>query len=63
MTSPGFQLSRRDNFRRIYLLGALRVEEGQNSLRIPRGKAQSLLVYLALNLHTCHRREVLADLL
>ncbi len=63
MISPGFQPAWRDNFRRIYLLGALRVEEGQNLLRIPRGKSQSLLVYLALDPQAGHRREVLADLL
>ena len=49
--------------RRIYLLGSLRVEQGNQPIRLPGNYGQSLLAYLALYPRTPHPREVLADLL
>src|SRR5688500_19111375 len=49
--------------RRLYLLGGLRVQAAGKPLALTRGKAQSLLAYLALQPRVAHAREALAELL
>lgn len=60
MATPTHQIET-DARRRVRLLGALRVEEAGQFIRIPGGKAGSLFAFLVLQPHTPHPREVLAD--
>src|SRR5215218_10473566 len=56
-------VSVKDGFVEVHLLGTFAVEHNQTSISISSRPAQSLFAYLILNVGTSHRREKLAGML
>jgi DNA-binding SARP family transcriptional activator len=61
MLPPGSPHIDVDAFRRVRLLGALRIENAQGAVRVVGSKTQSLFAYLLLHPSVPHTRETLAD--